>query len=184
MEEDDDKSGEEASPSSDPAAHQDDLHDAVTLVSEMDLDARRIYGVEPLEHNQSDSLTTPQLDEEIGPDDSISVAWYKQHESAANAESSSQTDPDELPVTPVTIEGPDGSRHGMDAQLKGLTSVADLRKGMLQGYRDLLRVDVQPESLHVQARTQFGSSLLLTDEMPLNSEVLHAVSFYVWADHH
>lgn len=41
---------------------------------------------------------------------------------------------------PVTIEGPDGERHAMDVDLEGLKSMVELRKGMLQGYRELFHV--------------------------------------------
>ena len=88
----------------------------------------------------------------------------------------------EMPnTTPATIEAPNGSRHAMDVELDGLTSTAELRRGMLQGYRELLGVQLPPHALRVHARLRSGSSVLLTDETPLSSTVLEAVAFYVWA---
>ena len=48
-------------------------------------------------------------------------------------------------------------------------------------YRELLGVQLPPHALRVHARLRSGSSVLLTDETPLSSTVLSAVSFYVWA---
>ena len=84
-------------------------------------------------------------------------------------------------MTPVTIEAPDGSRHGMDVELEGIGSTAELRRGMLQGYRELLGVQLPMHALRVHARLSSGASVLLTDETPLSASLLSAVSFYVWA---
>ena len=85
-------------------------------------------------------------------------------------------------AVPVTIEGPDGDRHAIEVDLRGIASTAELRQGMLQGYRELLDVPVAARAICVQARLASGASQLLTDAMPLTDQLLGAVSFYVWAD--
>ena len=85
-------------------------------------------------------------------------------------------------AVPVTIEGPDGDRHAIEVDLRGIASTAELRQGMLQGYRELLDVPVAAAAICVQARLASGASQLLTDATPLTDQLLGAVSFYVWAD--
>ena len=87
----------------------------------------------------------------------------------------------EAPATPVTIEAPDGSLHSMDVELEGITSTAELRRGMLQGYREMLGVQLPPHALRVHAKLASGAKVLLTDETPLSATLLSATSFYVWA---
>ena len=85
-------------------------------------------------------------------------------------------------AVPVTIEGPDGDRHAIEVDLRGIASTAELRQGMLQGYRELLDVPVAAAAICVQARLASGASQLLADATPLTDQLLGAVSFYVWAD--
>ena len=80
------------------------------------------------------------------------------------------------------IEGPDGDRHAIEVDLRGITSTAELRQGMLQGYRELLDVPVAAAAICVQARLASGASQLLADATPLTDQLLGAVSFYVWAE--
>ncbi|KAL1522419.1 hypothetical protein AB1Y20_017409 [Prymnesium parvum] len=118
------------------------------------------------DHEQGDN------DSEVAPDDSISVAWFK-----------GQAEPNEGEqlAVPVTLEAPDGTRHAMDVDLDGLQSMAELRRGMLKGYRNLLKVHLPEHRLRVTARLVNGASVLLLDSHPLTTEVLKAVSFYVYA---
>ena len=69
----------------------------------------------------------------------------------------------------------------MDVELEGIGSSAELRRGMLQGYRELLGVQLPAHALRVHARLQSGSTVQITDATPLSESVLGAVSFYVWA---
>ena len=85
-------------------------------------------------------------------------------------------------AVPVTIEGPDGDRHAIEVDLRGIASTAELRQGMLQGYRELLDVPVAAAAICVQARLASGASQLLADATPLTDQLLGAVSFYVWAE--
>ena len=115
--------------------------------------------------------------DDIEPDDSVSVAWMSKEERRA------ARDGHELGEgVPVTIEGPDGDRHAIQVDLRGIGSTAELRQGMLQGYRELLGIAVPAHTICVQARLVSGASQLLTDETPLTDRLLGAVSFYVWAD--
>ena len=82
----------------------------------------------------------------------------------------------------MTVEGPDGDRHAIEVDLRGITSTAELRQGMLQGYRELLDVPVAATAICVQARLASGASQLLADATPLTDQLLGAVSFYVWAE--
>ena len=49
----------------------------------MELNASDIYDAPSLDHARSPRFETPDLDDEITPDDSISVAWFKGHERGA-----------------------------------------------------------------------------------------------------
>lgn len=161
----------------------------------MDGDAQAIYGMRSMEDNgPSPRYDLPhdlgggdpdgEAHDDIGPDDSISVAWFKAHtpQQAAYAAHASAPGPVAQPrAIPVTIEAPDGSRHAMDVELDGLQSMAELRVGMLQGYCELLGVQLPAHALRVHARLASGSTTLLLDSKPLQ-EALGAVSFYVWAD--
>lgn len=166
----------------------------------LEYDARDIYDAPGLDE-------MPDLEDDIRPDDSISVAYFKtlegsgakpplhgesvrEGEGGGGAGAATMTievpnttpGTSEMPnTTPATIEAPNGSLHAMDVELDGLTSTAELRRGMLQGYRELLGVQLPPHALRVHARLRSGSSVLLTDETPLSSTVLEAVAFYVWA---
>jgi hypothetical protein len=166
----------------------------------LEYDARDIYDAPGLDE-------MPDLEDDIRPDDSISVAYFKTLEGSgakpplhgesvregeggggAGAATMTIEVPNTTPgtserpnTTPATIEAPNGSLHAMDVELDGLTSTAELRRGMLQGYRELLGVQLPPHALRVHARLRSGSSVLLTDETPLSSTVLEAVAFYVWA---
>lgn len=156
----------------------------------MDLDAEEIYGGQLIhegEENVMDEYPADlDNDEEIEPDDSISVAWFKTARNTQNGLAAESGDvraqASSVPPTPVTVEAPDGSRHAMDVELKGLRSSRELRRGMLQGYQELLGVELPSHALQVHARLANGSSILLTDHTPLSQSVLRAVSFYVWAD--
>jgi len=152
-------------------------------LKKMDADAMAIYGMSLAEDGRSsprydlphDLEDDPsELDDEIGPDDSISVAWFK-------AQKPREPTPSVPRAVPVTIEAPDGSRHAMDVQLEGLQSTAELRRGMLQGYRELLGGQLQAQALRVHARLVSGSSVLLLDDTPLTHALLGSIdSFYVW----
>ena len=115
--------------------------------------------------------------DDIGPDDSVSVAWMSADEKRAVREETQQLGAG----VPVTIEGPDGSRHAIQVDLRGIASSAELLQGMLQGYRELLEIDIPDGAIRVQARLATGASLLLADTTPLSERLLGAVSFYVWA---
>lgn len=147
----------------------------------LDFDAEAIYGDSmPLDHDEPDDHDDPEDD--IAPDDSISVVFSKpSHHAATLPQLGSQTAPRQPMVTPVTIETPDGTRHAMDVELQGVRSARELRRGMLQGYNELVGTRVASRMLHVHARLASGSSVLIKDDSPLNAEVLRAVSFYVWA---
>jgi hypothetical protein len=152
----------------------------------MELDADDIYGsqvaIECGPEPQYDYPADLENDEEIAPDDSISVAWFKTAGYARQDARDLPADAIQLPPTPVTVEGPDGSRHAMDVELEGLKSCKELRRGMLQGYQDLLGIQLPAHKLQVHARLESGSSVLLTDNTPLSQSIIRAVSFYVWAD--
>jgi len=132
-------------------------------------------------------------EDEIGPDDSISVAWFKQvgitdagahaHDNDTPGGGGSAVDrrDDYGQVTPVTIESADGAKSGLDVELKGLRSMGELRRGMLQMYRDQTGEQLLLHRLRVHARLANGTSVLLTDTTPLSGSVLGAVSFYVWS---
>ena len=79
---------------------------------------------------------------------------------------------------PGTASAAAHMRHGAAVSLR----TAELRQGMLQGYRELLGIAVPAHTICVQARLVSGASQLLTDETPLTDRLLGAVSFYVWAD--
>ena len=151
---------------------------------EMEADAKMIYGGKLAEEGgPSPRYDLPQGlegdfgdEDDIGPDDSISVAWFKQHKPPAASRSAVAAR-----AIPVTIEAPDGSRHAMDVELDGLKTTAELRRGMLQGYREMLGEELPAHALRVHARLVSGSSVLLLDETPLTKDVIDAVSFYVWA---
>ena len=110
----------------------------------------------------------------------LSKYWSAQSDLAASDNTKVLFYPSKATV-PVTVEGPDGSRHGMDVELEGLRSMAELRRGMLQGYRELLGISLPSHALRVQARLSNGQSVLLSDSTPLSLAVGQAVSFYVWA---
>ena len=160
---------------------------------QIDDDAQNIYGMGLAEENgPSPRYELPDdldvgRDEgddetEIGPDDSISVAWFKTHQpEALSAPPPPQHGRRAPRAVPVTIEATDGSRHAMDVELDGLRDTAELRRGMLQGYCDLLSEQLPAHALHVHARLASGSSILLLDSTPLTQTVLDAVSFYVHA---
>lgn len=90
----------------------------------------------------------------MAPDDSISVAWFKGRAEPNEGEQvrgATAVGPLlaareaawralQQPAVPVTLEAPDGTRHAMDVDLDGLQSMAELRRGMLKGYRNLLKV--------------------------------------------
>ena len=178
-----------------PKAQNQDDHAMLATQEEIDEDAEAIYGMGPAEESgQSPRYDLPHdlggdVDDEIGPDDSISVAWFKAHkpqqtaparpglygaEPVPSADAATRS-------TPVTIEAPDGSRHAMDVELDGLQNMAELRRGMLQGYRELLGENLPANALRVHARLASGSSILLLDTSPLSQAVINARSFYVWA---
>ena len=150
---------------------------------DMELDAKAIYGTRSLDEGPaSPRYDLPadleaDEDEDIRPEDSISVAWMNGVRGPGVVDAGEDEDAE---CTPVTIEAPDGSRHGMDVDLRGLLSIAELRNDMAQGYRELLGVQVREGSLHIHARLPSGSSVLLCDSDPISEEVLGAVSFYVW----
>lgn len=159
--------------------------DLATLSQEqMDVDA--IYGMRLAEENgPSPRYDLPHdleddMEDEIGPDDSISVAWFKTHQPHCAPHSAHAAGQIVSRAVPVTIEAPDGSRHAMDVELDGLQSTAELRRGMLEGYRDLLGEQLPAHALRVHARLASGSSVLLLDVTPLTQAILDAVSFYVW----
>ena len=177
-EEDEEDFDEEEVPRAVERAHEPAASSQTTL-EQMDVDAQAIYGMKLAEESgPSPRYELPHdlegdegdVDDEIGPDDSISVAWFKAHKPAAPAR-----------AVPVTIEAPDGSRHAMDVELDGLQSMAELRRGMLQGYRELLGEQLPAHALRVHARLASGSSVLLLDATPLTPNIMSAVSFYVWA---
>lgn len=159
---------------------------------QMDVDAQEIYGMGLAEENgpspryelphDLEADAEEDVDEEIGPDDSISVAWFKAHQpQAAPPPNAGEANAEPSRSIPVTIEAPDGSRHAMDVQLDGLKTMVELRRGMLQGYCELLGEQLPAHALRVHARLASGSTVLLLDSTPLQQAVFDAVSFYVWA---
>ena len=181
-----------------PMAQNQLDHAILANQEQMDVDAQAIYGMGPAEESgQSPRYDLPHdlggesadIDDEIGPDDSISVAWFKAHKPQPTsaprpglhgAEAVPSADAPTRSI-PVTIEAPDGSRHAMDVELDGLQNMAELRRGMLQGYRELLGENLPANALRVHARLASGSSILLLDTSPLSQAVINARSFYVWA---
>jgi len=153
---------------------------------ELEVDGHASFGAKRRQEAEENPLFEMlDLEDDIGPDDSISVAHFKRQGIEIRCTHDSDASTSQLvgqaAVTPVTIEAPDGSRHGMDVELEGLGSTSELRRGMLQGYRDLLGIRLPTHLLRVHARLRTGSSVLLTDETPLSAIVLDVVSFYVWA---
>lgn len=171
--------------------------EAEVEASEHDFDAHRIYGSELAgesgpepRYDLPDDLVG-DIDDDVAPDDSVSVAWYKtaaqsgQYSQALPPLQEGGSDSCDAAVSapkPVTVEAPDGTRHAMDVELDGLQSMRELRRGMLQGYRELLGVQLPAHALQVHVRLETGRSILLTDDSPLSEPVLRAVSFYVWGD--
>ena len=83
-------------------------------------------------------------------------------------------------VTPVTMEAPDGSRHAMEVELRGVREMGELRDGFLQAYREHLGVALEAHALRVHARMPTGASVLLTEQMALTDALRDAVSFHVF----
>ena len=82
--------------------------------------------------------------------------------------------------TPVTMEAPDGSRHAMEVELRGVREMGELRDGFLQAYREHLGVALEAHALRVHARMPTGASVLLTEQMALTDALRDAVSFHVF----
>jgi len=121
--------------------------------------------------------------QEIGPSDSVSVAWMnsseRQDHPALDAEAIGLGY--QASDTPVTIEAPDGSRHAMNADLLSVGSVTELRGGLLQAYQELLGLTIPVHSLRIHARLRTGASVLLTDDDQFGEAIRSAVSLYAWA---
>ena len=145
---------------------------------DMEFDADAIYGRSQVLPDSDYDDIAPE--DEVGPDDSISVAWYRQQADEPSSVQSVRV-PSDIPAsTPVTIETPDGTRHAMDVELEGVQDAKELRRGMLRAYNDLAHSKVASKALHVHARLANGTSKLVADDTPLTGEILRAVSFYVW----
>ncbi len=119
------------------------------------------------EHEEVEDHLQELQEDEVGPDDSISVFGGREADATA-AE------------VPVTIEGPDGTRHPAAIWLPGVRSMPQLRRGMLGAYNERLKRTATLEQLRVQSRRADGTTLLLTDLTPLSGGALASVSFYVW----
>ena len=100
------------------------------------------------------------LELEIGPEDSVSVAWMQR-----DGDGSARTPPERrfphhppppahAPAsegarrgaesgvrheTPVVLEAADGTRHEMAADLDGVASAAELQQGLRQAYNEISR---------------------------------------------
>jgi len=125
------------------------------------------------------------LELEIGPEDSVSVAWMQR-----DGDGSARTPPERrfphhppppahAPAsegarrgaesgvrheTPVVLEAADGTRHEMAADLDGVASAAELQQGLRQAYTDLLGEVLPPRALRLHARLLNGGSVPLTTD--------------------
>lgn len=121
------------------------------------------------EARAANQLEAQALEHEIRPDDSVSVAWMKDDEDMEPLSESAAA----AQVVPVTIEGSDGGRLAMHAQLRRVPTVVELRRGLAQAYNELLHLNVPLNQLRMHARLASGASVLLKDGMTLTAEVPH-----------